>query len=162
MMPKTAQVELSELDGAAGSNDGVLVLAATNAPWHMDTTFRRPGRFDRVVFVPPPDPPARAAILKLHCVGKPADGADFAAVAKATQAFSRADLKAVVDRAIEEKLKEAMRTGVPKPLTTADLLTAAGKTKPTTGEWLSAARNHAMYANEGGQYDDLAKYLGLR
>jgi len=43
----------------------VLVLAATNAPWHMDSAFRRPGRFDRVVFVPPPDAPARASILRL-------------------------------------------------------------------------------------------------
>src|SRR5205823_5664879 len=99
---------LSELDGLDGSNDGLLVLAATNAPWHMDSAFRRPGRFDRVVFVPPPDPPARAAILKLHCAGKPQDRIDFAAVAKATTDYSGADLKAVVDRAVEGKLKEAM------------------------------------------------------
>ena len=46
---------LSELDGVASSNDGVLILAATNAPWHLDPAFRRPGRFDRILFVPPPD-----------------------------------------------------------------------------------------------------------
>ena len=46
---------LSELDGVQASNDGVLILAATNAPWHLDTAFRRPGRFDRILFVPPPD-----------------------------------------------------------------------------------------------------------
>src|SRR5581483_11996336 len=150
---------LSELDGVDGSNDGVLILAATNAPWHMDSAFRRPGRFDRIVFVPPPDATARAAIVRLHVTGKPQDRIDFAAVAKATAEHSGADLKAVVDRAVETKLREAMRTGAPKPLTTADLLTAAKGVKPSTREWLADARNYAMYANDGGQYDDLAEYL---
>ena len=51
---------LAEMDGVERSNDGLLILAATNAPWHVDPAFRRPGRFDRVLFVPPPDQPARA------------------------------------------------------------------------------------------------------
>jgi hypothetical protein len=69
---------------------------------------------------------------------------------------------AVVDRAVEGKLKEAMKTGVPKPLTTADLQAAAKGVKPSTREWLADARNYALYANDGGQYDDLADYLKLR
>jgi len=60
---------LSELDGIDQANDGVLVLAATNTPWHLDAAFRRPGRFDRIVFVPPPDEAARAAILAIHLKG---------------------------------------------------------------------------------------------
>lgn len=153
---------LSELDGVNAGNDGVLVMAATNAPWHMDSAFRRPGRFDRVVFVPPPDAPARALILKLHCAGKPQSGVDFAAVAQATADFSGADLKAAVDRAVETKLQEAVRSGIPKPLTTKDLVSAAAQQKPSTREWFADARNYALYANDGGQYDDLAKYLKLR
>ena len=62
---------LAELDGVDAANEGVLILAATNAPWHLDNAFRRPGRFDRIVFVPPPDQPARAAILRLMLTGKP-------------------------------------------------------------------------------------------
>ena len=58
---------LAELDGVDPSNEGVLILAATNAPWHLDTAFRRPGRFDRILFVPPPDAAARAAILARCC-----------------------------------------------------------------------------------------------
>jgi tetratricopeptide (TPR) repeat protein len=46
---------LAEMDGVGASNDGLLILAATNAPWHVDPAFRRPGRFDRILFVPPPD-----------------------------------------------------------------------------------------------------------
>jgi len=153
---------LNELDGVNTTNEGVLVLAATNAPWHMDSAFRRPGRFDRILFVPPPDQTARAAILRLHLVGKPQKDLDFDAVAKATTEFSGADLKAVVDRAVEGKLKEAMKSGIPSPLSTKDLLAAAGGLKPSTREWFADARNYAMYANDGGLYDDLAKYLKVR
>ncbi len=153
---------LSELDGMTASNDGVLVLAATNAPWHMDSAFRRPGRFDRISFVPPPDAPGRAAILQLHVGSKPAGNIDFAQVAKATADHSGADLKSVVDRAVEAKLQDAMKTGVPKPLETKDLLAAAKTVKPSTREWFSDARNYALYANDGGQYDDLATYLKMK
>src|SRR5436305_62231 len=58
---------LAEMDGIQASNEGVLILAATNSPWHLDPAFRRPGRFDRVLFVPPPDAAARAAILRIQC-----------------------------------------------------------------------------------------------
>ena len=73
---------LAELDGVQGDNEGLLILAATNAPWHLDNAFRRPGRFDRILFVPPPDPPARAVILRLMLAGKPADDIDFDKLAK--------------------------------------------------------------------------------
>jgi SpoVK/Ycf46/Vps4 family AAA+-type ATPase len=153
---------LAELDGISSSNDGVLILAATNAPWHLDPAFRRPGRFDRVLFVPPPDKPARASILQILCRGKPgADSIDFAAVGAKTEHFSGADMKAVVDQAIEAKLAEAIKRGVPTPLTTKDLLAAAKSVKPTTKEWFSTARNHALYANQGGTYDDILKYLNM-
>ncbi|HQR09001.1 MAG TPA: AAA family ATPase [Gemmatales bacterium] len=150
---------LSELDGVNTSNDGVLILAATNTPWHLDTAFRRPGRFDRILFVPPPDAAARAAILRIVCKGKPQENIDFEQVAKKTDQFSGADLKAVIDQAIEAKLREAMKTGIPKPLTTSDLIAAAKTLKPTTKEWFATARNYAMYANQAGLYDDILKYV---
>jgi transitional endoplasmic reticulum ATPase len=153
---------LSELDGASGDNDGLLVLAATNAPWHVDPAFRRPGRFDRLIFVPPPDAPARASIFGVLLRGKPCEAIDLTALAKKTERFSGADLKAVVDLAVDGKLQEAVKTGIPKPLTTKDLLAAAREQKPSTREWFADARNYALYANDGGQYDDLAKYLKLR
>ena len=152
---------LAEFDGASASNDGVLILAATNSPWHVDPAFRRPGRFDRILFVPPPDTPAREQILGILCRDKPAAGADMAAVAKKTADYSGADLSAVVDQAVEGKLREAMKTGSIKPLSTADLLAAAARHKPTTREWFATAKNHALYSNEGGMYDDILKYLGI-
>lgn len=153
---------LAEMDGIDASNEGLLILAATNSPWHIDPAFRRPGRFDRILFVPPPDTAARAAILELQLRGKPCDRIDFLAIAKKTDQFSGADLKAVIDVAIEAKLHEALKAGVPKPLTTADLLAAAAKQRSTTKEWFSTARNHALYANQGGLYDDVLKYMKLQ
>jgi transitional endoplasmic reticulum ATPase len=152
---------LAELDGINATNDGVLILAATNAPWHVDPAFRRPGRFDRILFVPPPDQNARAAIVRAMCVGKPVNDVDYNAVAKKTEAFSGADLKAVLDRAIEAKLADAMKVGIPKPLTTKDLLAAAAGVRPSTREWFATARNYALYANQGGAYDDVLQYLKL-
>jgi transitional endoplasmic reticulum ATPase len=153
---------LSELDGVKASNEGVLILAATNAPWHLDSAFRRPGRFDRVLFVPPPDAAARAAILRLQCRGKPIEDLDYDQLGKKTESFSGADLKAVVDVAIERKLQEALKAGVPKPITTKDLSAAAGTLKPTTKEWFATARNYALYSNQGGIYDDILDYLKLK
>jgi SpoVK/Ycf46/Vps4 family AAA+-type ATPase len=153
---------LAELDGVQASNDGLLILAATNAPWHLDSAFRRPGRFDRILFVPPPDLPARAEILRVLLKGKPVDQIDHGQVAKKTDGFSGADLKAVIDLAIEEKLKQAMRDGIPRPLVTKDLLAAAGSIKPSTREWFASARNYALYANQGGAYDEVLKYLDKR
>jgi AAA+ superfamily predicted ATPase len=152
---------LAELDGVDASNEGVLILAATNAPWHLDNAFRRPGRFDRIVFVPPPDQPARAAILQLMLTSKPADAVDFDQLAKKTADFSGADLKAVVDQAVEAKLREAMKSGKLQPLRTKDLLAAANGVKPSTREWFATARNYALYSNQGGAYDDIRKYLKM-
>lgn len=152
---------LAELDGAQYSNDGVLILAATNAPWHIDTAFRRPGRFDRILFVPPPDAVARAKILQLLCRGKPIDEIDYTFLSKKTEGFSGADLQAVVDKAVEKKLQDAIKVGTPKPLTTKDLANAAATIKPSSREWFSTARNYAVYSNQDGTYDDILKYLKL-
>jgi SpoVK/Ycf46/Vps4 family AAA+-type ATPase len=152
---------LSELDGVESDNDGLLILAATNAPWHVDPAFRRPGRFDRILFVPPPDAPGRAAILRAMLKGKPQQDVDFDAVAKKSDGYSGADLKAVIDLTIEAKLRDAMKTGRPEPITTKDLVRAAGNVRPSTREWFATAKNYALYANQGGAYDDVMKYLKM-
>ncbi len=152
---------LAEMDGISANNDGVMTLAATNAPWHVDVAFRRPGRFDRVLFVPPPDAEARASILRIMLNGKPVAEIDHEHLAKKTEGFSGADLKAVVDTAIDAKLRDAMKTGRPTPLTTRDLVSAAAVIRPSTKEWFATAKNYALYSNQGGTYDDILKYLKM-
>jgi len=153
---------LAEMDGVQSQNEGILILAATNAPWSVDTAFRRPGRFDRVLFVPPPDRTARAEILRVLLEGKPVEKIDHDWLATKTDHFSGADLKAVIDAAIEDKLREAMKTGRPEPLTSKDLIHCAKRIKPTTQDWFGTARNYALYSNQSGLYDDILKYLDLR
>lgn len=153
---------LSEMDGVSASNEGVLILAATNAPWHLDSAFRRPGRFDRIIFVPPPDAEAREGILKIMLKDKPTDDIQYAKIAKKTENFSGADLKAIVDIAVENKLEAAMKAGRPSPLETKDLLNALKKLRPTTKEWFSTARNYALYSNQSGIYDDILAYLKIK
>ena len=155
----TINTFLRELDGIDDDNEGLLVLGATNLPWHLDTAFLRPGRFDRVIFVPPPDRAARAAILRIHLTEKPTSDVDYEKVAKATEHFSGADLTAVIDRAVEGKLMEALRSGTEAPITTKDLLAAAKQTRPSVKDWLNTARNYVLYSNASGLYDEVKKYL---
>lgn len=153
---------LQELDGIDLSNEGILILGATNTPWHLDPAFRRPGRFDRIIFVPPPDEAAREAIFKLKLKDKPVDKIDYAGLAKKFENYSGADIEALVDIAIEEKLEASFTDGIPKPITTNDLILAGKKHKPSTQEWFTTAKNFALFANESGLYDDILTHLKIK
>jgi transitional endoplasmic reticulum ATPase len=151
---------LSEMDGFAKNNAGVLILAATNVPWAIDPAFRRPGRFDRVLFVPPPDRAARAAILALVLAGRPtAASIDPAALAARTAGFSGADLENLVDTAADRAIAASLAHDAEVPIDHGHLVAALAEIKPTTNEWLTTARNYARYANEGGQYDEVLAFL---
>ena len=153
---------LAELDGVEANNEGVLILAATNAPWSVDGAFRRPGRFDRIIFVAPPDEEARIDILKNLLNGKPVGEVDVKKIAAQSEGYSGADLTALIDIAVEDKLTQSIETGELQPLTTKDFLRALKIHKPTTQEWFASARNYALYANESGLYDDILKYLKIK
>lgn len=153
---------LQELDGIDSSNDGVLVLGATNTPWNLDPAFRRPGRFDRIIFVPPPDETSRESILRLKLKDKPTEAIDYAAISKKTENYSGADIDAIIDIAIELKLESSFIDGIPKPVDTKDLLNAIKKHKASTQEWFMTAKNFAMFANDAGLYDDILTYLKIK
>ncbi|MDI6104860.1 AAA family ATPase [Actinoplanes sp. NEAU-A12] len=153
---------LTELDGVDGGNDGVFVLAATNAPWDVDSALRRPGRLDRTVLVLPPDSAAREAILEYHLRDRPVAGIDLAAVAAATEHHSGADLAHLCETAAEYAMRDSIATGEIRMINQADMLAAAREVRPSTDAWFATARNVAMFANESGEYDDLAAYLKKR
>ena len=154
---------LSQMDGVDSANDQVLVMAATNAPWHVDSALLRPGRFDQVVFVPPPDEPARVEILRLLLRERPvADALDLAGLGRDSEGLSGADLADVVERAVEGPLKEALRTGEVRPVGEPDLRTALKGSRSSTEDWFATAKNYATFANAGGLYEDLVAYLEQR
>ena len=158
-MAPIVNVLLTEMDGIATQNENLMVLAATNAPWRVDSALRRPGRFDRVVFVPPPDEKARAAILRIHLGDLPSEELDLNRLAQATSLFSGADLRAVVERATEIVISQELQGAKNAKLTQRILSDAAKQMRPSTSEWLETARSYASYANRSGLYDDLAAYL---
>jgi AAA+ superfamily predicted ATPase len=158
-MRTTVNQLLSEMDSLDGGNDGVFVLGATNHPWDLDSALRRPGRFDRMLLVLPPDQAARAAILRYHLRDRPLAELDLDKLVKATEHYSGADLAHVCTSAAEQALARSMSSGRLHPLGTRDLLAAAAEVRPSTGPWFATARNVALFANTDGSFDELAAYL---
>jgi transitional endoplasmic reticulum ATPase len=97
---------LTELDGISELH-GVVVLAATNRPDMIDTALLRPGRFDRIVFVPNPDRRTRKRILEIYVTDKPiGTDVDFEKIADISDGFSGADTSAIVNTAVSLVLHE--------------------------------------------------------
>ena len=116
----------------------------------------------RLIFVPPPDQPARSEIVKIMADGKPVTGLDPMGLAKRTKDFSGADIKAMFDQAVEAALTEAMKSGKVVPVTQKQLARTAKQVKPSTRKWFESAKNYALYANQSGFYDDVLDYLGIQ
>lgn len=151
---------LMELDGATEGNEDVLVIGATNSPWQVDPALRRPGRFDRTLFVPPPDRGARVAIVHLALRGRPcAPDLDLESVAERTEGFSGADLVAVAESATDRAMAEAAVRGEVLPVARRHLEAALAEARPSTVEWFETARRYAKYADEAGTYDEVLAYL---
>ena len=153
---------LLELDDVSGNNEGVFLLAATNHPWDVDSALRRPGRFDRTLLVLPPDAAAREGVFRYHLKDRPVAGIDLAKLAKQTDGYSGADIAYVCETAAERALMDSVRRGEPRMIGTPDLEAAITEVRPSLGSWFDTARNVALFANEGGTYDDLAAYLRKR
>ena len=105
---------------------------------------------------------AREAIVEILARDKPLKRLDAKALAKRTKEFSGADIQSIFDVATERALSRAMKEGRVVPLTTEDLLQASKGIKPSTRSWFESAKNYALYANQGGFYDDVLTFLGIR
>ena len=100
---------ITEMDGIA-SLENVVVIAATNRPDMIDPALLRPGRFDKLIYVPPPDKKARLEILKIHTRNMPlAEDVDLGEIAGKTEGYSGADLEALVREAALQALKENIK-----------------------------------------------------
>ena len=151
---------LTELDGFSQNNEGVLVLASTNVPWSIDAAFLRPGRFDRMFFVSPPDKEARQSILEHHMKDRPSlPDIDFRSLAMKTPGYSGADLANLVDMAADEAIEESIEADKDVEISSRHFKDALSDSRATTTEWLTTARNYARYANDGGRYDDVLEFL---
>lgn len=150
---------LSEIEGIDSNTEKILIIGATNMPWDIDPALRRPGRFDKTIFVAPPDIVARETIFKLKMAGKPCDEINFKLLAKESELFSGADIENVIELATENVLEEILSTGYERNLTQQDLLNALKSVKPSTLEWLRTISNYVKYSNQTGAYDDVEAFL---
>ncbi len=102
---------LTELDGLEELKD-VTVIAATNRPDIIDPALLRPGRFDRLIYIPPPDKEARKEIFKIHTRKKPlADDVDLDELAEKTDGYTGADIAAICNEAVMAAIREYINNG---------------------------------------------------
>ncbi len=117
---------LAEMDGLEELNN-VVVIGATNRPSLIDPALLRPGRFDELIYVAPPDTAGRRRILAIHTSGMPlADDVDLESLAQRTENFTGADLEDLVRRAGLTALRRGLDAG---KVTKADFDTALGDTR---------------------------------
>jgi len=155
----TINAFLAQMDGVESDNENILIIGATNAPWDVDSAFKRTGRFDRTFFIPPPDEEARAEIFELYLKDLPIEELNYDVLAKETDGFSGADIKGVVDRVGENIIEQILESGEDVKIAQEDLLDVLDDTKPSTTEWFSMAKNVVEYANSSGVYDELEEYM---
>jgi transitional endoplasmic reticulum ATPase len=140
---------LTEMDGLEALND-VVVIAATNRPDMMDPALLRPGRFDKSIFIGPPDRESRRSILGIHTRDKPLDGdVDIGILAEKTDGYTGAELAAVANEAVMISVRALVSKGT---IPTDDELKA---TKVKMKDFLKALEKIGPAASE-----ELKKYDG--
>jgi transitional endoplasmic reticulum ATPase len=150
---------LTELDGIDSENDEILVIGATNLPWEVDQALRRPGRFNKVIFVPPPDVIARTQIFETTLRNKPTENIDYEKLADLTKKYSAADITQICAEAAEKAFKRAVKTGVTVKITQQMVEAQIAERKSTVIDWFNTAKNYVEYSNESGLLNAVKKYL---
>lgn len=150
---------LVELDGLSSFNDGVYVIGATNTPWYLDPALRRPGRFNKMIFLPPPNAAERREILKLKLKGKPQEPLELDGIMGKTNQFSGADLDQIVSDAADLAIERSLKTGELSPITTRDLENCIFTRRASTIEWFSTAQNYALYSDANKDYQPVLDYM---
>ncbi|MEX0579643.1 MAG: GNAT family N-acetyltransferase [Mycobacterium sp.] len=122
--------ELLKLIPAFRQHDSRLLVCATNAVHSLDSAFLRPGRFDYVIPIGPPDKPARSAVWQRY-LGSANAGLDVDRLATASELFTPADIEFAARKGAQAAFEREMRDGADRPATTEDYLTAIGQVRPT-------------------------------
>ena len=140
---------LTEMDGLEALNN-VVVIAATNRPDIMDPALLRPGRFDKSIFIGPPDKESREKIFKIHTANKPLDDdVDIGSLAEKTDGCTGADISAICNEAVMNAVRNLVKSGnVPSDdelknckIHMSDFLTAMDKIGPEAREKLKQYGN---------------------
>ncbi len=151
---------LIQLDGLEGPKEKVLTLAATNEPWSVDPALRRPGRFSKMIFVPPPDLKAREEIFRMHIKKRPvSDDIDFSELAKRTKGYSAADISQICEEAADIPLREAIRGKEPRKITKVDFLRVISNRKSSLTAWVKLAKRQLDLGMEEEIFEELSRVI---
>lgn len=132
---------LTELDGFEDRGD-VMILAATNAPWNIESALIRPGRFDKLLFVPSPDFSAREEIFKIHLKKRLiSSNLDLKVLAKKTEGYSAAEIKEICDEAANIPFEEAIEGKPVREICMDDFFKVIEKKKPSLIYWFKIAKS---------------------
>lgn len=124
---------LRQMDGLRDTSN-VIIVGATNRPWDLDPAILRPGRFDKVIYVPLPDVTAREKILKVLCRGLEVDEKIVKEVAEMTEGYTPADLKLVIEEIKRKILVEAFNGQLRTRITLDDFKEILGRIKPSVSK----------------------------
>ncbi len=129
--PRLLSLLLSELDGMDRS-EGIIMVGSTNKPDMVDPALLRPGRFDKIIYVPPPDKEERKDIMNIHFRDKPlSSNVDLDKFARKTEGFSGADLANLAKESATRTMRKSIDTGGMKKITEKDIDEVLHKMNPS-------------------------------
>lgn len=151
---------LVELDGVTTTKEKRLVLAATNAPWNVDPALRRPGRFTKLLFLPPPDLESRVQIFKLGTKDRPVDiDIDYNEFAELTDGYSSADIIQICEEAADLPLEEALEGKPPRKIGIQDFHAVINKRKSSIIPWFKLANDQIKASGEEEEFSELMNVI---
>ena len=154
-----------QMDGMDSKRGFPAVIGATNKPWIMDTAMRRPGRFDKQIFVPPPDFYERKQILRISLnklLYRNMIEGDFemlvSDMAERTLGFSGADLVSLVDCSKEKPLLEAIKGEMVRRVRKEDFEDVLKTKQPSVNSWFSEAVRACRRYDEKDFLEEIIQY----
>ncbi len=149
---------LTQMDGFEGPRERVLVISGTNAPWDVDPALRRPGRFSKLILIPPPDATSREAIFRIHLKDRPIDPTlDVPKLAMATDAYSSADIAQLCSEAADIPLTEALSGRPPRLINQDDFTTVMAQRTSSIIPWFRLAIRQIEGSGEEDLFAPLLK-----
>ena len=150
---------LTEMDGFEEVGE-VRVIAATNAPWGVESALIRPGRFDKLLFVPPPDFNSRLEIFKIHLNKRPiSKDLDFKKVSELTKGYSGADIKEVCEEAARVPLEEAIEGRPQREINMEDILYSIENRPSSVTSWFKEAEIQIMRSGRETLFSDMMNFI---
>ena len=132
VMKRVVPELLAEMEGVDTNNDNVLFLGATNEPWEIDDAAMRPGRFDKKIYIPPPDMAAREQIFRLNLQDRLIDpDINYSAMAEVSEGYSGADIVEICIEAAQRAYMEYIKTAEKAPITLETVLSVMEEVKPS-------------------------------